>query len=243
YNRGILSKITYLDGNDTILYENRYYQTSSGRLRKIVKAYPDKGIQFSAYIFSGDSLREEWHGTSDSGDLFRFNTSSGLTSLEEWKKNKLYRREEYFKPEDTYAEYSRYSIEMNFITGSVTKRYYGQGDNVLRLITENKGRLVEEILSTYADGKLTARSRRTPGLREEWRYIYSPDGKLVREEYKKNGRMITARVHTGDKSYYEELYRSGAVFLIVYFENDEKIREEFVLKKESTASGVTGVRQ
>ena len=62
-------------------------------------------------------------------------------------------------------------------------------------------------------------------------FDYSPENTLRREEYRIRGaleRITTYSTDGGESSRIEELYREGQVFMRIYFEAEEKVKEEFL---------------
>lgn len=81
----------------------------------------------------------------------------------------------------------------------------------------------------YNGEKIVRKEKKEPGIREHWLYTYEGD-QLTFEEYYKKDVLIHRKVFSGtDQSTYElELIDRGEVFLIIHFEKDVKIREEYV---------------
>ena len=94
--------------------------------------------------------------------------------------------------------------------------------------TETDDDLVEYVRYDYEGENMTDKTRVTRTAKEDWRYEYDEEGGLIRETLVRNGNIVKEIVHTEEGKYYEVIYRDGAPSLRVYFEDGEKVDEEFL---------------
>ncbi|HOV62986.1 MAG TPA: hypothetical protein PLG43_03775 [Spirochaetia bacterium] len=227
YEKGRLSMVTTY-GTDGLRYTDTYIRSLKGDLHRFIRSYPDgKRIVSSFSLFDGKML-EEWHGDIDNSDLFRF-SSGKLLSEETYIDGKLAVRKEY-----TYPAEHAFSVEEDFINGTKTERQYDASFRVVSEIVEDPATGRAETAYTYADSVLAEKTRRSPGLKEQWMYSYDDTGELVSEVYMKNGTTVKVTAYTRDDTQQnvqesvEELYRDGKPFLKIFYRGKERLREEFI---------------
>jgi antitoxin component YwqK of YwqJK toxin-antitoxin module len=230
YREGKVWKIGVYDSTETLLYELFYYRSSSGHLRRVEKVYPSGESIVSAYTFGSSGLLEEWHGQQDEGEFFRFSGKGNLLSHETWKGDELTAVEQF----DDAEQEGRVSKQENLETGVTTFTYYNEDERVIRKRRERDGQLIRTIRYEYEDGEIVYERHHTPGVIEEWYYERDAGGDLEKERYVKNSVLMKVTVHTGEKSYYEEIYRNGEVFLRVFFEDGVKVKETFVRGQDTS---------
>jgi len=227
YSGNLLSEARVYDGEGHILYRDIYYRDRDGRLMRIVRKGVEQERQVSAYSFWEGNILEEWHGSNNSGLLFRFNERGDVIAKERWVEGELQEREEFFLRDDKPIR----TVKDNYKTGRKTVTTFTPDGDMTGLITTEKGRLIEEVEFIYRDGLLKEKRRRVPGMRETWRYEYDQDDELAIEEYWADNTLRKVIVYTGENSYYEELYRGGSAFLRIYYKDEQKVKEEFLLEE------------
>ena len=62
---------------------------------------------------------------------------------------------------------------------------------------------------------------------EEWDYEYDEEGDMLKEVYTVKGTLVQITIYTGEDTWYKDIYKDGRVFLRVYYEKEEKVKEEF----------------
>ncbi len=229
YRGGALSHIVVSNSEGEILYELHYLHTSSGRLKQVKKVIPEMDTEHvSNYLFSGGNLIEEWHGDEKAGDFFRFTDEGTLLSHEQWSGTALTAIEEQKRGGGTAGTVT---VSENIDKGIVRYTYRNEEGRVIREKAEKNERLLEEIQFTYEGENLGYKRRHTPGLLEEWEYVYD-GGELNEVKYSKNGDVKVITVYTSNETYHEDIYRKGKPFLRVFFEDNVKVKEEFIYSEE-----------
>lgn len=225
YDENGLRSIEVVDGEEETLYTLYYVRTGSGRLKQVEKRTPEGTSIVSRYNYSKGSLIGEWHGKEEVGEYFRFSDDGYIISSEEWEGVDLVWVKQY--REDVAG--SRKSIAKNYKTGVTTYVSYDEQDRVIYEKAVKDEKLIEEINYMYEDGNQVLKRVRTPGLWEVWTYRYDESDELEEERYLRNGELVKVTVVTGEDRYYEDIYRRGEPFLRVYYEDDVKTSEEFLL--------------
>jgi YD repeat-containing protein len=221
YSGDELQEVRGVDGDDVHLYRDVYERTASGRLRRIHRV-TDEAAQQSAFTYARDELVQEWHENDEEGILFRYHDGEQLAE-EVWEGLKLMLAEEVRMHE------GRKEVVMEDNTlGIVTTQYYDEEDRVSIERTLAEDELVEHIRFEYSEEQVSQRTRVTRAAKEDWRFEYDAEGQLIRETLYRNTRIVKVIEHTGENSYYEEIYRNEVPALRVYFEDGKKTDELFI---------------
>jgi hypothetical protein len=217
-----LRAIEVYNAENRLLYSLEYLRAKDGRLRKVEKIIPESGNVTSAYVFGENSLSKEWHEQAGEGELFLFNQSGDVIAQERWRGQELLYVEEYGVSRENI------SIQKDIKTGITREKTYDDQGRVVYEKAQKDGNLIETIQYQYSQDQLVYKRVHTPGLVEEWRYYYDSSGDLQREEYSKNNTLRTITTYTDENAYVIEYVREDEVFLRVFFEDEVKIKEEFV---------------
>jgi len=222
YENGLLVEIIETDSDDTILSTSAFSRSRAGRMQRVVQSFPSGEERISAYTYSSNGIVQEWHGTAEKGDLFRFNSRGETIAEEVWDGADMQRLRRF-----SYGEGGEYRLtEEDFVNGRTVRKLYDPEDNLLREFATEKGNLVEDIVNYYEEGLLAEKVRKLPGLKERWVYEYGSEDEVVKEEYFRNGELKKVIQYTGDNTYYEDLFRRGNAFIRIYYEDERKVKEE-----------------
>lgn len=232
YEEDLVKEIRVYDATGAWMGTYDYIRGSGKRLRMVKKTDEGEPI-FSYYAMEGGRVFLEWHGDGANGDLFRFDENAKLSKNERWDGGELSLVED-FSPTDK----GKTSLLVNYREGIKTEKLFDGEDRLLRERTLKEGVLVRVSDFSYdTEGNIAVKLVRTPGLKEEWRYLYDGDGDVAEETYITGGGIRKIITYTGDKTRYEEIYRAGSPFLRVYYDTDEKIREEFITPESAGGRG------
>lgn len=203
------------------LYRERYGYTSSGRLREVDRSHADGSRSLSSFLFMEGRLLSERLQAGERVLTVRYDSSGRLVAEAE-------RRGEALEWERT----RRYDPATGTMAESVERRQ----DYTLSLLYDAAGRLVEDKRTgtgpyrsayTYDDeGRQTRMRRIGPAGTEERQTEYDAEGRVARETYLARGRLQRVRVHTGEREWYDDLYRDGRPALRVTYRGDQKVGEE-----------------
>ena len=113
--------------------------------------------------------------------------------------------------------------------GFETEKKYNTEERLSKEIITKSNKTISETTYFYDDEgrKIKMNKVSDKGL-EEWAFYYDSEGDLDREEYYQRGILEKRTVYTNDNSYYEELFRYGELLIRVFYEDDVKIKEEFL---------------
>lgn len=225
YSGGELDHIVVRDGEGEELYTIRYEKGKYGRLRRMVRVYPEKTTE-SIYTYGAGNVSSEWHGKGNEGDMFRFGKDQQVKAFEYWEGMDKVSVTEY-----RYSEGSReYSVSVDYLSKIVTKTWYDKNGLALRELKETEDALVSETDFIYDDEEnLIEKTLRRPGVREKWEYSYNGGDEVKTEIYYKNGTLVSEINYVNDSEYIEYLYRRGKRFIKITYENDIKTEETLLI--------------
>ncbi len=221
-----LSSVEVFNGEGESLYRERYAYTKIGLLREIARSYPDGSIQVTTFNFGGGEGLAETRSRQDSAmQIYRYDTLGRLTYLEirdgsSLISSKTWRYQSNEKKPRTIEGYDR---QLN----QRTTQYLDDSGKLQR--EEREGRVKEQVFYSYGDeGRLSKKTIIGSTGRAEWKYEYDEEGELLKERLYRRGSLEKLITHTGDDTWYEEIYRSAEVVLRVYYEGGEKTTEQFL---------------
>jgi antitoxin component YwqK of YwqJK toxin-antitoxin module len=224
YRDGAVVSSSVTDADGVPLYRDLYSRTSDGRLRQIIREYPDGTRRRSSYGFSGEVLLEEYYDHAGTELVIRYDREGNILSREEWEGEKLLSRENF-----TYTAGKVASSRVDRSDGGATIDRTYSDDGLLILERTREGeKVVRTTEYAYVNGRLSTKKTTAPGLAEELRYVYADDGSVAEERYLKNGSLEKLTVHTSSDEYYEELYKTGELFMRVTYLGGQKTTEEFI---------------
>ncbi len=221
YESGELQEVLAVDHEGAMLYQDIFERSAAGRLRRIHRGSGEE-VESSEFTYSQGKLVQEWHGKDEEGLLFRYHNGEKLAE-ESWEGLKLLLAEEVLmndgRKEIVFADNT---------LGIVTTQYFDEDDRVEIERTLSEDDLVEHIRYEYDKKKIKQKTRITRSAKEDWLYTYNESGEMVRETLLRNTWVAKIIQHTGENSYYEEIYRDGEPSLRVYFEDGKKVEEVFL---------------
>jgi YD repeat-containing protein len=222
-NRLLRLRVQRADGS--LAYSEQYVYGTSGVLREVRRTEAGGGVRLSAYVFGPAGLSEERNSTRDTLLIARYDTSGKLASREQRTGDATLSREDFTYHAD--SDHLQSSTEkLPALNEQVQRRYDDEG----RLVGENRqigGEKTEEI--AYArdeQGRMTARTRRTAAGLERWKYSLDAGGRTTREDYYRRGVLERVTIFGEGNLRTEDFYREDGVFLKVYYDGDQRLREE-----------------
>jgi hypothetical protein len=227
YDRGKLSFVESVDGQDAFLYSERYSYTSSGLLRETVRKYAEGYIQIHTYRFDDNMLAEEIIQRGKEFFISRYDEAGRILEWVHSRGDDLIQKKEW-----NYVDGCDFpfSLKNSYLEGgTVIYTEYGTDG---RIVYEKKSGDVEEEISYIRDvaGRLQRKIVKGGGGLEVWQYIYDESDEILQEDYYNRGELSLRRIYTAFDMWYEELYREDELFLRVFYEKDEKVREVFISK-------------
>ena len=143
--------------------------------------------------------------------------------FESWKDSKpeLLKRWEYKGDSRTPS----YQAEINRKENTQVEKHF---DSAGLIVRENSDKQVETSYHRNSRGQVVKEVRISPAGKEEWDYEYDEKGEILKESYSRRANLEKVRIYTGEDLWYEEIYRAGEIFLIVYYSKSEKVREVFI---------------
>jgi YD repeat-containing protein len=225
YRGSRLARMRVLKADGSLLYAEQYVYATSGVLREVRRTGPSDVARLSSYVFGPAGLSEERNTGSDTLFIARYDTRGRVTNREQ-------RRGEVTLSLEDFT----YRAEGDHLVSSVEK--LPPQDVLIERGYDEEGRLVSEKRRTggavnedvaYArdeQGRLTAKTRRSAAGLETWKYTLDASDRTTREEYYRRGLLERITDFGEGKLRTEELYREEGLFLKVYYDGDQRLREE-----------------
>jgi YD repeat-containing protein len=225
YRGNRLLRMRVLNADGSLTYAEHYVYGTSGALREVRRTEAGSGVRLSAYVFGPAGLTEERNSSRDVLFIARYDTSGKLVSREQRRGDITLSREDFTYHAD--SDHLQSSTEKLPTQNQQVDRHY---DDEGRLAAESRrsgGEKTEEI--AYArdpQGRVTAKTRRTAAGLEMWKYSLDSNGKTTREELFRRGILERVTIFGEGNLRTEDFYREDAVFLKVYYDGDQRLREE-----------------
>ena len=225
YVAGQLVTRRELDPRGKETARDTYVYADNGSLREARRSTPD-GATDTASVVSGWSGLAELRSVDDGRVVAeRFDTGGRLLQRRRENAAGVKTVEEFeYDPKSGTLVSSRQSAS----DGPVVDRRYDAAGLLLQETTTLKGRTTETVdYRRDEKGRVIAKTRRGSAGIETWYDTYDDAGARAREEYFARGVRVKVTLYGEDRKRTEELYRrDGELFLKVFFDGDQRRREE-----------------
>jgi hypothetical protein len=222
-----LDQIKSYDNTGNLLYEEYYEFNRHGMIRRVTRTWSDGRNQVSSFVYGHGQLVEETYSSDGEMTISRYDETGNLTFIEVWEGDEQVREKMFFYNKTDESLLS--TLEKDLSQGIETEsRFNTEGWLIEETVSKDDKTVYKQVYTYDNEGrKATMKKTSDRGL-EEWSFYYDSEGDLNREEYYNRGMLERRTVYTSDNSYYEELYRYGELLIRVYYEDEAKIREEFI---------------
>jgi YD repeat-containing protein len=225
YTGNKLRRMRVLDADGKVTATEEYDYLTNGSLREVRRTDASGGGMLSSFTFGSGGLAEERNTIGDTLFIARYDARGRVTSREQRKGGDRVLREDFTYRPDTDTLLS--SRENAPPEGRVTDRRYDDAGRLIGETTSVRGVDAEVISYVHDDqGRVTAKTRRSPAGQETWRYTVAASGSVTREEYYRRGSLEKVTSYGEGKLRTEELYRDGDLFMKVSYDGDTRLREE-----------------
>jgi hypothetical protein len=223
YAAGLLRSVQSRKPAGEVIWTTTYRVTPSGLLRATERTGEDP--EAAAFSFSGRKLQEEDLESPQHTVVLRYDGSGKRIVWEVYAGPSLLRA--------IYSEYDpatgALASEEDRDRAERTERSYDTAGNVRTESVYRADKLVATLDYTYDEaGRKATSQRRTEAGIELQTFGYAAGGSLAWVEYRERGTLRSRAVYTGENSRYEEVIQSERLSLRVYYEGDQKLREEVV---------------
>ena len=238
YSGGMLRSVeSRSPASGDVLWSTQYRLSPAGLLRSATRT----GIEpeAAAFSFSGSRLADETLESDKHVVVLRYDGAGRRVVWEVLGKTRLLR--------GTYSDFDRETgklLRERDLRGADfrVERFFDDRGNV---VTEREYQGETEIATLAhrydAEDRLVATERRGEKGIELATFGYGPDGELAWEEHRLRGALESRIVYTGRGSRYEEVVQSDRLSIRVYYEGEEKVREEVLrdgkVLRERSSSG------
>jgi YD repeat-containing protein len=208
-----------------VLYAEEYLYSSRGSLREVRRTGAEEKARKSDFVFGPSGVSEERDAAGDALFLTRYDAQGRVTNEESREGGKTVSRDDFiYRPDSTLLLSATEKLPAE---GKLIRRSYDDEGRLFAETTSAGAAVVEEIRYVRdGAGNVSAKTRSSALGRETWKYSLDSAGKVVREEYFIRGSLQKVTIHGEGKLRTEELYKSGEMFLKVYYDGDTKLREE-----------------
>ena len=241
YRGGMLRRIQRYDGAGELTATEDYELTGSGRLRGFSHTPADPSGSGSAgtaepagtavlhFLFHRGELVEERRRAGDAEVILRFRGGEQLAA-EQWRGEQLVTERSAGARID-HPGGTRTETTVDGAGRVQTERVYDIADG------EDAARLLEERSYRYRDDG-TVLSLQVIGQsgRETVDYEFGDDGRLVREQVRRRGRLVRVISYPSPGERVEEVHAAGNTVLRVIWRDGARIREELVSDGEVVRS-------
>ncbi len=231
YRGSVLALTETFDSKGELLFRDRYYLSPEGELRRVSREEREpQSTQELALSGGGGNLAEERYGNVRDRKVNRYDLEGRLIERERWSQGELIERERFEYRGEADAPV-RSQLEQLQLQRTIRRSYDEQG-GLIRSVVEQEGDEIEQTVHLRDEtGAIVETTKRSARGLEHWLFDYGPEDTLRREEYRIRGaleRITTYSTDSGGSSRTEELYREGQIFMRIYFEGEEKVKEEFL---------------
>jgi antitoxin component YwqK of YwqJK toxin-antitoxin module len=225
YRGDRLVRMRVLKGDGTLLYAEQYVYAINGVLREVRRTESGDGVRLSLYVFGPTGLSEERNTGRDVLLIARYDTRGRVTNREQRRGDQTLSREDFTYRAD--GDHLLSSVERLPAQDVLIERAYDEEGRLSSETSRTAGTVREEIAyERDKQGRLIGKTRRSPAGLETWKYTLDSDGKTTREEYYRRGLLERITDFGEGKLRTEELYREDGLFLKVYYDGDQRLREE-----------------
>ncbi|MEE9308870.1 MAG: hypothetical protein V3V57_15220 [Spirochaetia bacterium] len=235
YRGAVLALTETFDSKGELLFRDAYYLSPGGELRRVSREERERQTtQELALSGGGGILAEERYGNVRDRKVSRYDLEGRLTERERWSQGELIERERFEYRGDGDA-LVRSQLEQLQLRRTIRRSYDEQG-RLIRSVVEQEGDEIEQTVHLRDEtGAIVETTKRSVRGLEHWLFDYGPQDTLRREEYRIRGALERITIYStdsGESSRTEELYREGQIFMRIYFEGEEKVKEEFLRNGE-----------
>ncbi len=228
YSKKGLARVRTFDKQDQPVYTDYYSLSRSGRLRSVVRVWADGNMRLSRFEYGSGMLVEQREYLDPNMFITRFDSRGRVISWEQWRDDTLEKSRVVVYNSETGTIMRE--EETDHLKSTTTVRTYDEHGVLLSEQSGGQSGTTVKVSYEYdGKGRLSIKRVKGPLGIEEWRYVYNVADTLVKEEYRRRGYLEKTTYYTGEGGYYEEIYRDNEVFLRVYYKNDKKVKEEFIV--------------
>lgn len=226
-SRGKLNRVITSDESGEILSTVEYSIRGDGSIRSVFEKDRDKGAHSEIWnAYDGSLFLEQRSGTLER-DLVYYNRDNLISRVERYDSDKLSSEEIYNYSGENILQSI---VKINHLLSEKTELSMNRAGLITKeiLFINNISEYI--IVYKYDDrGNLKAKEKNGSSFREKWFYFYE-DNKETAEEYYKQGMLVRKKIikDSENNNYIIELYNKGTAFMNLVYENNVKIREEFL---------------
>jgi len=228
YSNNRLATRTVTDSSGNLRFVEQYSYWRDGTLRSIVKE--DASETRTEYRYKDGRLEEEWVSRSERAERFEFDPAGRLVIRELFENDDLLEQEVRI-----YWGSDSASLLKQVVVGAgddITKRDYDERGRLVRETVEQSGTIVRVLDRTFEGDLLVAETEKDSDGTRSWKYDYDGEDR-IRTSYYEDDQIIEITSYRLDESdlpatRMTELYNRGEPVLRIYYEGENRIREDVI---------------
>jgi hypothetical protein len=225
---GKLLRIESTDGSGSAGASRDYQIRYDGSIRSLSETDKDTLKHSEVWNAFGGALYLEQRTQNSEREMVYYDENKLISRIEYYAGDLLVYEDRFIYSDLNVLE----SIsKKNFISFEFTDIFMNGDGEILKEIVSLNQIFQYTVLYTYSEGNLVKKEKTGSQVKEKWLYYYENNNK-TEEEYYKQGILIQKKIilSSENNNYNIQLYNNGAVFMNLVYENDVKIREEFLDK-------------
>ncbi len=222
WDKGALKVRRFVAPNGRLVYTDEIFRTPEGRIRRIVRRYPNR-VEWHSWKWGSDGLGSEIgregeqtffsaYGPQNQVRRQELSIANALFQISEfeWSNNRLRNQRDLIVPR-SHEE----------------RKFFNERSQITLLEIREKGRLIAQERYLYDKDRVIQKERVTGGDVETRFFSYDAEGKLIREELRRNGVTEAIFSFEEEKLVREEFFMDGKLVVQTVWRDNEKIEETF----------------
>ena len=225
-DNGDLKYIDTIDDKGEIISSLNYSIREDGSLRSLWEINSRSEEHSESWnSFDGSLFMEQRIKDSDK-DLVYYNEDNRIERILKFDGDELVYEEFYQYYSDGTIKQIRKS---NYVNHEISLEIMDTAGQLIRENVMESDILLYTIDYKYSEQNIIKKEKVGSGIKEKWIYFYENES-LVREDYYNQGVLEQKKkiIDSENNSYIIELYDKGIPFMNLIFEDDIKVREEFL---------------
>ena len=220
--------VTDKDGQER--YTELHTYDLENKINSIIRSYPDQKREAVFFDFIAELLLREEHISSDGRYLVRYDRW-GRTAERFLIQGRELRTAEFlsYRQGDEGRTRTPLSSRLaHYDSGIVEHRTYDSAGREIAVEKIQDNATIERGRFEYKNRQLSRSVVYTTGSSTSREKIFDGSQDIIEERWIDSGKLVRKIVPTSATTYYEERYNDGVLFVKIYYENNNRIREEFI---------------
>ena len=225
YGGGRLARTQAFDPDGALKWTEDYLYATNGSLREVRKTPATGSPSVSRFVSGPSGVSEERDSANGTVRVVRYDrlgrpiervlsNADGVSATEDLT---------YRGDSDTLSD----SVEELSQQKQTVSRSFDDKGRLLTETTKAGPAVVEQVTYVRDDkGDVITKRRVSSAGQEVWNYTLAADGSVAKEQYLRRGVLQKITLYGTGATRTEELYQDGLLFLKVFYEGDNRVKEE-----------------